>query len=330
MIHPIDRLGALALERGPDRLRFFRDGWGEESALLDAVILPSGDPQPADITWSAPSAREELRLATGVFDTGHVDLPGWARPARVFEIAPAEATGRVVVLMAAWNEHESKSRIALAVRLADAGIASWILEHPMYGTRRPGPPHHQPVRTVTDFMLMGRAAIEEGRALLAALEASGRRAGIAGYSMGGNLAALISATMPSPVATAPLAAPYSPAPVYLSGALRGGVDWEALRRDGNGAAPMTRPEVEARLGAIMDSASVLSLDAPRHAAAAVLVGARRDGYVPSSATTRLHRHWPGSELRWVAGGHATLLWARKRLLVQAIVDSFRRVHEVAG
>lgn len=330
MIHPIDRLGALVLERGPDRLRFFQDGWGESPGLLDGVALPLDEPQPADITWSAPSAREELRLATGVFETGAVDLPQSARPARLFEIAPAEGTRRVVVLMAAWNEHESKSRIALAVRLADAGIASWILEHPLYGTRRPGPPHDQSVRTVADFMLMGRAAIDEGRALLASLQASGRRAGVAGYSMGGNLAALISASMPYPVATAPLAAPYSPAPVYLEGALRGGVAWEALCRDTNGAPPLTRADAETRLATIMNSASVLSLNAPPHTAAAVLVGAHHDGYVPSVATARLHRHWPGSELRWVAGGHATLLWTRKRLLTQAIVDSFRRVEEELG
>lgn len=330
MIHPIDRLGALALERGPERLHFFQGGWGKASDLLDGVVLPLGAPEPADITWSTPAVRDELTLATGVFDAGDGDLPEWARPARVFEIAPQGGTDRVAVLMAAWNEHESKSRIALAVRLAEAGIASWILEHPMYGSRRPGPPHDQSVRTVADFMMMGKAAIHEGRALLGALEANRRTAGIAGYSMGGNLAALISATMPYPVATAPLAAPYSPAPVYLSGALKGGVDWEALRRDSNGTSPATHAEVAARLGTILNSASVLALDPPDHAEAAVLVAARRDGYVPSSATKLLHRHWPGSELRWVPGGHATLLWTRKRLLTQAIVDSFSRVQRLVG
>lgn len=328
MIHPIDRLGAIALERGPQRHRFFQDGWGGPTDELDRVTLPVGPPDPAEIAWSEPSPRDELTLATGVFDTGGGDLPAWARPARVFEIAPAGGADRVVVLMAAWNEHESKSRIALAVRLAEAGITSWILEHPMYGTRRPGPHVEQPVRTVADFMLMGKAAIHEGRSLLGAIVDSGRFPGVAGYSMGGNLAALISATMPYRVATAPLAAPYSPAPVYLTGALRGGIDWEALGRSGNGG--VAEVPVEARLGEILDSASVLSLDPPAHAAAAVLVAARHDGYVPASATTALHRHWPGSELRWVGGGHATLLWARKRLLTRAISDSFARAHGNVG
>jgi pimeloyl-ACP methyl ester carboxylesterase len=163
-------------------------------------------------------------------------------------------------------------------------------------------------------MAMGRAALAEGRALLATIAAEGREPGVSGYSMGGTMAALIAATIPFPVAIAPLAAAHSPAPVYLDGVLRHGIAWDAL---GDGGAPQ-------RLRDIMLTASVLRLAPSPHVGRAVIVAARRDGYVPPAATQELHRHWLGSELRLAPGGHATLLWYRTRMLAAAIADSFAR------
>jgi hypothetical protein len=243
-------------------------------------------------------------------------LPEPARIARVIRIEPPGTYRRTVVLMAAWNEHDPKQRLAIAERLADRRIASLILENPFYGDRRPDDVHHQPIRTVSDFFQMGVGAVTEGRALLATVRSEGRRPGVSGYSMGGNIAALVSARLPFPVATAPLAPSYSPAPVYLEGVLRGGIDWAAL-----GGEEAAHP----RLGALLLRASVLDSPAPPHARDAVLVAARADGYVPAAATRALHAHWPGSELRWAPGGHATLMWFRKAMLVTAIADSFERV-----
>jgi pimeloyl-ACP methyl ester carboxylesterase len=167
---------------------------------------------------------------------------------------------------------------------------------------------------------MGSGAVAEGRALLATIREEGGSPGVSGYSMGGNVAALISATLPFPVASAPLAAAHSPAPVYLDGALRGGIDWEALGGEDE-AAP--------RLRAFMLRASVQTVDPVEHTRHAVIVAADSDGYVPRQSTEILHDHWPGSELRWVRGGHASLFWFRKRLMVDAIADAFGRL-ESAG
>lgn len=37
------------------------------------------------------------------------------------------------------------------------------------------------------------------------------------------------------------------------------------------------------------------------------------------------RHWPGSELRWVAGGHVTAFVLQQPAFRQAIADSLERV-----
>ena len=315
MIHPIDHLGGTIVSRGPGRLRFFTDGWGDLSAI-QAADLPSGNPPPIAIEWVSDTAGGGIRISVGIFESPVATLPDHARHGAVTRILPVDGTDRMVVLMAAWNEHDSRARFGIARRLAKRGIGSLVLENPYYGIRRPTDHDGQPIRTVADFFRMGIGAVTEGRGLLASVREEGLIPGVAGYSMGGNIAALVSSTVSFPVATAPLAASYSPAPVYLDGALRGGIDWAALGGESS---------AEPRLREALLRASVLDRPPPDHARHAVLVSARSDGYVPPEATRALHAFWPGSELRSVGGGHATLLWMHKSALAAAIKDSFHRV-----
>jgi len=312
VIHPIDRLGGTIVSRGPDRLRFFTDGWGDQSAI-DAAGMPAGEPSPIAIEWISDGTHDGISISVGIFESPVATLPDHARHGAVTRLLPGDGTDRIVVLMAAWNEHDSRARFGIARRLAQRGIGSLVLENPYYGIRRPTDHDGQPIRTVADFFQMGIGAVTEGRGLLATVQQEGFTPGVAGYSMGGNIAALISSTMPFPVATAPLAASYSPAPVYLEGALRGGIDWAALGGESS---------AEPRLRETLLRASVLDRPAPQHARHAIMVSARSDGYVPPAATQALHTQWPGSELRWVGGGHATLLWMHKGALASAIEDSF--------
>jgi len=283
--------------------------------------MPSGDPPPITIDWLSDSVDEGIGTSVGIFESPVATLPDHARHGAVTRILPEAGADRMVVLMAAWNEHDSRARFGIARRLAQRGIGSLVLENPYYGIRRPTDHDGQPIRTVADFFQMGIGAVTEGRGLLATVREEGFTPGVAGYSMGGNIAALVSSTMPFPVATAPLAASYSPAPVYLDGALRGGIDWAALGGESS---------AEPRLRETLLRASVLDRPAPDHARHTVMVSARSDGYVPPAATQALHAHWPGSELRWVGGGHATLLWMHKSALAAAIEDSFLRLTRMPG
>jgi dienelactone hydrolase len=315
MRHPIDLVGGAIVAYGPDRLRFFTDGWGDLAMIGDSAV-PTGEPDPIAIEWVSETVDAGMEISVGIFESPASVLPEHARHGAVTRIVPRSGTDRMVVMMAAWNEHDSRARFGIARRLAGSGVGSLVLENPYYGVRRPDEHDGQPIRTVDDFFRMGIGAVTEGRGLLATVRSSGYMPGVAGYSMGGNLAALVSSTMPFPVATAPLAASYSPSPVYLDGVLRSGIDWAALGGE-DAAAP--------RLRRTLLAASVLDRPAPEHARHAILVSARSDGYVPPSATEALHAHWPGSELRWLGGGHATLLWFHKGALAAAVEDSFARL-----
>jgi pimeloyl-ACP methyl ester carboxylesterase len=57
---------------------------------------------------------------------------------------------------------------------------------------------------------------------------------------------------------------------------------------------------------------------------AVLVAARDDGIVPPASAQALHAHWPGSELRWVEGGHVSAWLLRRDAFAAAAIDAMRR------
>lgn len=313
MRHLID-LGSVAVLRyGPKDIRFFTDGWGPRELLepIDIMAMPA-DPLP--VAWLSENGDEHTITRHGTFTSPLELLPSRARTGSVISIGPRSRSSRSVVLMPAWNEHEPRVRVAIARSLARRGIESIILENAYFGSRHPDPHSGHSIRTVADFMVMGASACIEARGLLATVRESGRTAGVAGYSMGGNTAALVTATVPFPVASAPLAASHSPAPVFLDGVLRHGIAWDALGGQ----------DQANRLRSVLGRVSVLHLDPPDHARHAIIVAARSDAYIPASATMDLADHWPGSILRWEPGGHATLVWLRKERLANAIVEAFDR------
>ena len=315
MMHPIDGAAAVMVRRGPKRLRIFPDGWGEEryvEMLRDVDILTAAPPK-LSISWSPVKHLPDRTVRDGHFEAP-TDLPMPARTAAVRLVEPHRGATRVCLLMAAWNDHGYNTRQQLADELVRRGIGSLILEIPYYGHRRVVSVDEQPVPTVADFARMGLGAVTEGRALLHHFR-NEYQMGVSGYSMGGNIGAMVGATAGFPVAVAPLAASYSPGPVFLDGVISRGIQWSAL---GGG-------EQGDRLRSFLTAASVLRLPAPDWTRAAVIVAARRDGFVPPSAVAALHRHWPGSLLRWRSGGHATLLWRQRRVLATAISDSFDRL-----
>jgi len=315
-MHPIDRAASWLFRFGPASLRVFSEGWGDERLIANLDTASEVEKTPElDVEWSDAATDDGVTIRDGSFVSPAADLPRPSRLAHVRLLLPPIPNGRLVVMMAAWNDHGYASRTGLARGLLDHGITAVLLENPFYGSRRPRP--DQPIRTVADFAVMGRAAVLEGRALLKHFAAS-HIVGVTGYSMGGNIAALVGALADEPVAIAGLAASHSPGPVWLDGVIRHAVDWDAL--GGTAVAP--------RLRATLGMATVLALEARPHTAAAVLVGGLGDGYIPHRAVTDLHDHWPGSQLRWIKAGHASMIWRHKPALVEAIVASFDRLERV--
>lgn len=318
MIHLIDAAAGRMLAMSPPRARFFSRGWGNPSRL-EASRMQDLVRHLIKVRWLTSTEHTSgATLDHGAFLNTTSGLPPRSEMGSLISVTPAEPTQRVVVLMAAWNEHNPKARLGMADLLAQKGIRSIVLEHPYYGTRRPSPDRSQPIRTVADFMTMGQAAVSEACGILLSLQADGWSIGVAGYSMGGNTAALVSALLTVPVATAPLCASHSPGPVFLDGVLHEGIAWDALGGRSQ----------EERLRSTFDAISVLAIDPAPHSKHAVIVRASHDGYIPSEAVAALADHWPGSVLREVNAGHATAMWYHKDELTNAIVESFDRLDAV--
>lgn len=279
-------------------------------------------PEPAEVAWGAPRREGELLVQDGVFDSPEERLPAELREARVRRLAPAAGPPRAtVLLLAASGDQGYRVRTALAQPLVANGIAALLLENAYYGRRRPRGQRGVAVRTVYDFSLMAFATVKEAKALVAAAHAEGTgRVGVAGYSMGGNMAAMVAGAAPFEVAAVPMAPSSSPAAVFTEGVLRACPDLCALAENGE-----DREETRARLRAFLAGFDATHLPPPRSPRAAIVVGTRGDGFVPPSEMARLASHW-GCELRWLSAGHASAYLFQREALRRAVVDALGRLN----
>lgn len=69
---------------------------------------------------------------------------------------------------------------------------------------------------------------------------------------------------------------------------------------------------------------------PRQPSAAVIVGALEDAYVTRQSVEELAAHWPGSEVRWVPGGHVSAFLLQQPAFRTAITDSLSRLQPDDG
>jgi pimeloyl-ACP methyl ester carboxylesterase len=321
----IDRFLAVTDHRKP---RFFVDGFGD-SALLEARVAAfrtaaDEGPEPIDVRWqterhdAAAGAIEQL----GTFESpAHALLPDEAKTALVLRIAPTNRVrGRAVVWLAATNDEGFTMRRKAALPLARRGITSLLLENPFYGARRPRGQARADLRTVVDQATMNGATVREAKALLGSLATEHAKLVVAGFSMGGQMAALVATSYPGPLGTVAIAAGETAVPIFLDGVLERAVHWDVLAREAG-----SREAARTRLAAVFDAASLRDKPLPVCPEAALLLAGDRDGYVPASSARALQQLWPGSELRWLRAGHASLYLFHREAWRRAVLDSFARL-----
>ena len=321
LMHWLDRAAEIAAVRLAPGKRPFNLGWGDEQ-VVDFYLANAAKIPP--IASIEPTMRPARRSANVVirdleFDSPFDMLPTEVRRVKARWITSHPEPERVVVLHAAWNDESYQTRMRFARALLPLGIASVMPQHPFYGDRRRKGALDTPVPFVSDFCLMGRGGVLEGRSLARWLVDRGHRVGVAGYSMGGNIAGFVGALMDVPVAMATLAASYAAGPPFMNGVLRHTVAWDALGGE--------VPSVIDRLSQVVHAGSLLKHSPPPHAGAAVILAGTRDGFIPTAAVLAIHRHWPGSEMVWVKAGHASLLLTKRDEMVDAIARSFDRLDE---
>jgi hypothetical protein len=147
--------------------------------------------------------------------------------------------------------------------------------------------------------------------------------GVTGFSLGGQMAAMVGASLPFPAAIVPIAATCSPDSVLRTGVLRNIAHWAAL------AAGEDAEAARESLLAHLSRFSVTTLPAPLCPDAAIVVGTADDGVVPPSEMERIAQHW-GCELRWLRAGHISAVLRHQSTMREAIEDAFERLDVACG
>lgn len=327
---------------------FFSAGWGGAKLdLLERVtrqLFAQGLAQAAAQHWPPPPIRpiwktvwesRTARLQEGIFLTPceqqlREALPVESYTARVALLTPRDARlceSSCVVHLAGTGDHGFERRLRLGGPLLKQGIATMVLESPFYGQRRPRLQHGARLLCVSDLLLLGRATIEECRALLHWMkeEVGFNKLGVCGLSMGGVHAAMVGSLHPTPLATLPLLAPHSAAVAFCEGILQYGTAWDALMRDQARNSGMTLQEVRERMRTVLALTDVTQFPIPKNPSAVIFVAATNDGYIPRHSALEFQRAWPGSEVRWVTGGHVSSFILHSKEFQKAIRDAIARL-----
>ncbi|KAK4762170.1 hypothetical protein SAY87_030054 [Trapa incisa] len=324
---------------------FFSRGWGGTKLDLLEKMIRQLFPDAAGQNWPPSLIQPIWRtvwetrtacLREGVFRTPCDDqimsaLPPESHTARVAFLVPKSVPPQkmaCVVHLAGTGDHSFERRLRLGGPLLKENIATMVLESPFYGQRRPLLQRGAKLLCVSDLLLLGRVTIEEARSLLYWLEHNQGfgKMGICGLSMGGVHAAMTGSLHPTPVATLPFLSPHSAVVAFCEGILKHGTAWEVLREDLQAqSASMTLEEVKERMRNVLSLTDVTRFPVPKNPNAVIFVAATDDGYIPKHSVLELQKAWPGSEVRWVTGGHVSSFILHNGEFRRAIVDGLNRL-----
>jgi dienelactone hydrolase len=313
--------------------KMYYGGWGD-AELLDYLVdyaRDLGPPADIDVQWSGgKEQRDGSHLFEGWFTspTPSLPLPPEARAAYFQMLLPPqpffEPRPAMCVHLAGTGDATFLGRRLLAKPLVKQGVGAIILQNPFYGPRRPSWQSGTRLRSMTDQLMMNLATVEETRALLKWLRGEGfERVGVTGYSMGGFMSGFAAQTVPFAVAAIPCAAGDTAVAPLIDSPLRNICDWETLSEEAGGP-----DHAEMLMRQTLSSLALSEHGTPVATEAAIILGARDDLFVPPSEPVALHRHWDGSELRWINGGHTTGWLLNAGAIRQAIVDAFARLDQV--
>jgi pimeloyl-ACP methyl ester carboxylesterase len=301
------------------RSKLFSRGWGDEATLAEfsqrARYLDA--PAPVAVAWQVQSEGEDGECRDGTFTSPLAALPNGVRTVHV-RAWMRRGNRAACVMLSASRDEGYGIRERVFGPLTGQGIDLYLLENPFYGLRHAG--RGPSDITVSDHGLMALGMVLEARALLDYLRPHYTKLAVAGYSMGGHMAAITAAVSPLPVACAALATGASASSIYTQGLLSWSVDLDTL---GGGTAG--RSKAKERLRELFDVADVTRYRPPVRVDAAVVSGCTADGYVLPSETERLYRHWLGSTLRLIRAGHFSALLTSRHALRGCVVEALDKL-----
>ncbi|XP_074306977.1 uncharacterized protein LOC141642166 [Silene latifolia] len=341
----LDHVYGALLHRTKISPPFFSKGWGGNNLdLLERLIkqlfpeleCQNWPPKLINPVWKTVWETKTARLREGAFTTTcdeqlFTALPPECHIARVAFLTPKVYCPQkmaCVVHLAGTGDHTFERRLRLGGPLLKENIATMVLESPFYGQRRPMLQRGSKLLCVSDLLLLGRATIDEARSLLHWLDEEGfGKLGVCGLSMGGVHAAMVGSLHPTPIATLPFLSPHSAVVAFCEGVLKHATAWEALRAElASQEATMTLEEVRERLRDVLSLTDVTRFPIPKNPDAVIFVAATDDGYIPNHSVLELKKAWPGSEVRWVTGGHVSSFLLHNGEFRKAIIDGLDRLN----
>lgn len=307
------------------KLPLFHKGWGNQAAL-DAInerwSLPGWAPVPY-IRWNATDETSHSYVASGWMDSEvYADkLPMESRKVGLVIMRPKrqrEGAALGVVLAPTSREAGFRRRWSWAAWLVKRGITVMMVDNPFMGMRKP--PHQEGgvLGHFADFPLTCAASAEECRSAVSWMLANGMdRVCVSGVSQGGYAA--IVATLRSDterVCAVSVVPPHSAEPVIEEGVPGRLCAWDVLA-DQCGSVETAK----ARMKPTFERTRIDRIDLTGLSPKVVLIGAKRDRYVPTSSMQTIVNHLgSGCEARWTSGGHVSAILERG-LYMREIVKS---------
>ncbi|KAK6123295.1 hypothetical protein DH2020_042972 [Rehmannia glutinosa] len=344
LYYVLDHVYGALLHRTKLSPPFFSRGWGGTKLdLLEKMInqlFPEVEGQnwPPNLVqpiWKTVWESKTACLREGVFRTPcdeqlYNALPPESHTARVAFLSPKFVPPQkmaCVVHLAGTGDHAFERRLRLGGPLLKENIATMVLESPFYGRRRPMLQRGAKLLCVSDLLLLGRVTIEEARSLLYWLdyEAGYGKMGVCGLSMGRVHAAMVGSLHPTPIATLPFLSPHSAVVAFCEGVLKTPRHGKLLKKISPCTRPPRRRGSEERMRNVLSLTDVTRFPVPKNPNAVIFVAATDDGYIPKHSVLELQKAWPGSEVRWVSGGHVSSFLLHNGAFRKAIVDGLNRL-----
>ncbi len=313
--HVVDLVIAVLSRRS----KMFTLGWGDQAFLsgLRGRVSQADPPATVSIIWRSREQRGRIERRDGDFPSPLNTLPAEAGTAHLRALL-REGNRHACVILAGSHDEGYRIRERVFGSLVARGVDLYLLENPYYGVRRV--PGGLSAMKVSDHAMMALGMVLEARGLLCSLHPQYEKLAVAGYSMGGHMAAIAAAVTPRPVACAALATGASAGSIYTRGLMSWSVDYDRLAGE-----PGRRALAQQQLQGFFDAADITGFAPPLRPDASIILGCARDGYILRSETERLHQHWPGSTLRWLNAGHFSALLTSRIPLCQCVTDAIARL-----
>ena len=186
----------------------------------------------------------------------------------------------------------------VAVPLAQMGVASFIWELPLYGSRRKeGLKLGHIMPDINSFICMGSMCIEEVKAMAYHLyDLDLKLISICGISLGGCLTNLTVANIKIPVASASMFSGHSGDAFFLDGCLKLNCDWDKVKESMPAELSSLQSPLHIKRNVMGKYTNIFHFDVPVADDSCIQIRAIHDQYVGIDSIYMIKERWPRCHL----------------------------------